>query len=91
MRKRHDHGADLFRAALDHLDDPERLRHALLELSRTYDPVGNGPLLPSDTRHRIVQLIGQGMPDEARRLLEGALADYAGRGEAPEPAGPTKP
>lgn len=83
MRKRHDHGADLFRAALDRLDDPEGLGHALLELSRTYDPVGNGPLLPPDTRHRIVQLVGRGEADEARRLLEGALADYTERGEAP--------
>jgi hypothetical protein len=92
VRKRHDHGADLFRVAFDHLDDADRLRHALLELSRTYDPVGNGPLLPAETRHRIVQLVGQGLPAEARRLLEGALADYTERGAAPETgSGPRSP
>jgi hypothetical protein len=86
MRKRHDHGADLFRVALEHLDQPDRLRHALLELTRTYDPVGNGPLLPLAARHRIVELVGQGAPEAARGLLEDALASYTERGEAPPPA-----
>lgn len=90
MRKRHDHGADLFRAALDHLDDPDRFRHAVLELTRAYDPVGNGPLLSLEVRHRIVERVGQGDPEEARRLLEAALASYIERGEVPQaPGGPS--
>jgi hypothetical protein len=89
VRKRHDHGADLFRAALERLDDPERLRHALLELARTYDPVTNGPLLAAESRYRILELAGQGAPDQARRLLEGALASYVETGQPPE--GPREP
>lgn len=87
IRKRHDHGADLFRAALDHVDDPDRLRHALFELSRTYDPVTNGPLLAAEVRHRILELAGQGGPDEARRLLETVLASYIQTGQPPPPGG----
>jgi hypothetical protein len=83
VRQRHDHGADLFRAALERFDDPDRLPHALLELARTYNPVTNGPLLAAETRHRILELAGQGAPDEARRLLEGALASYLETGQPP--------
>ena len=83
VRQRHDHGADLFRAALSHVGDPHRLRHALLELARTYDPVTNGPLLAAETRHRILELAGEGAPDEARQLLEGALARYVETGQPP--------
>jgi len=87
IRQRHDHGADLFRTALDHLDDPDRFRHALLELSRTYNPVTNGPLLGAEVRHRVLQVAGQGQPDEARRLLERALASYVETGQPPTPPG----
>lgn len=90
VRQRHDHGADLFRAALDHLDAPERLRHALLELSRTYNPVTNGPLLAAGVRHRVLELTGQGEPDGARRLLEAALAGYVQTGQPPTPPGGTE-
>jgi hypothetical protein len=88
-RKRHDHGADLFRAALDHLDDPDRLRHALMELARTYDPVTNGPLLAAEDRHRVLELAGQEAPDAARGILEGALASYLQAGQPP--GGPREP
>jgi hypothetical protein len=83
VRQRHDHGADLFRAALDHFDDPDRLRHALMELARTYDPVTNGPLLAAAARHRILELTGQGVPTAARGILEGALASYLQAGQPP--------
>ena len=89
VRQRHDHGADLFRAALDRFDEPDRLRHALMELARAYDPVTNGPLLAVEARHRILELAGQGAPDEARRILEGALASYLQAGQPPE--GPRQP
>ena len=84
VRQRHDHGADLFQSALSHVDDPNGLRHALLELARTYNPVTNGPLLAAETRHRILELAGRGAPDEARQLLEGALARYVETGQPPE-------
>jgi hypothetical protein len=89
VRQRHDHGADLFRAALDHFDDPERLRHALMELARTYDPVTNGPLLAAAARHRILELAGQGAPTAARGILEGALESYLEAGQPP--GGPRRP
>jgi hypothetical protein len=87
MRKRQDQGADLFRAALQLLDDPARLRHALLELSRTYNPVTNATLLAGEVRHRVLELAGQGEADEARRLLEGALTHYIASGQPPGSAG----
>ena len=87
MRKRQDQGADLFRAALQLLDDPERLRHSLLELSRTYNPVTNASLLAGETRYRVLELANQGEADEARRLLEGALARYVASGQPPKSAG----
>jgi hypothetical protein len=89
VRQRHDHGADLFRAALERIDDPDGLRHALLELTRTYNPVTNGPLLAAEARHRILELAGEGVPDEARRILEGALASYTEAGKPPR--GPREP
>jgi hypothetical protein len=83
MRKRQDQGADLFRAALQLLDDPERLRHALLELSRTYNPVTNATLLAAEVRYRILELARQGEVKESRRLLEDALTRYIASGQPP--------
>jgi hypothetical protein len=83
VRQRHDHGADLFRTAMDQVGDPGRLRHALLELSRTYNPVTNATLLPPEVRHRVLELAGQGGVEEARRLLERALASYVESGQPP--------
>jgi hypothetical protein len=86
-RQRRDRGADLFRTALDQMDDPERLRHALLELSRTYNPVTNSTLLPPEVRHRVLELAGRGAGDEARQVLEGAFARYVESGQPPEASG----
>jgi hypothetical protein len=83
MRKRQDQGADLFRAALQQLEDPVRLRQALLELSRTYNPVTNATLLSPEVRHRILEVAGQGGVEEARGLLEGALTRYVESGQPP--------
>ena len=83
MRKRQDQGADLFRAALQQIEDPARLRHALLELSRTYNPVTNAPLLAPEVRHRVLELAGERAGDEARQLLEAALARYIESGQPP--------
>jgi hypothetical protein len=87
MRKREDRSVDLFRAALALLDDPERFRQALLELSRTYNPVTNASLLAGEVRHSILDTVGRGETDEARRLLEGALARYVESGQPPEGTG----
>ena len=84
VRRRDDYGIELFRAALDHFSDPPRLRHALLELTRVYNPLSNGPLLDPAVRRRILDLVEAGRDAEARRLLEDHLAAYARRG-TPDP------
>src|SRR5262245_54161307 len=83
MRRKQDQAADLFRAALGQIEDPPRLRHALLELSRTYNPVTNDTLLSPETRHLILERADRGAADEARQLLEGALARYIESGRPP--------
>jgi hypothetical protein len=84
LRKRQDQGADLFRAALGQIEDPVRLRHALIELSRTYNPVTNATLLAPEVRHRVLELAGQGAGDEACQLLEAALGRYIESGQPPQ-------
>jgi hypothetical protein len=81
MRKRDDHGVILFRNALDRFADPARLRHALLELARAYDPLANGPILDPGARRRILELVEAGRDAEARTLLEDTLTTYVRRGE----------
>jgi hypothetical protein len=85
MRKRHDQGADLFQAALQGLEEPEQLRHALLELSRTYNPVTNATLLGPEARHRVLEHAGRGNFDEARELIQDALTRYLESGQPPTP------
>lgn len=87
MRKRQDQGADLFRAALERIEEPAGLRHALLELSRTYNPVTNATLLSPDVRHAVLEQAGRGGTGEARRLLEEALARYLESGQPPQAGG----
>ena len=87
MRKRRDRSADLFRGALERLDQPDGLRQALLELSRTYNPVTNATLLAGEVRHRILEAVRAGEIEGARRLLEGALTRYLESGQPPEAPG----
>jgi hypothetical protein len=87
MRKREDQGADLFGAALHQIGDPGRLRHALMELSRTYNPVTNATLLSPEVRHEVLELASGGAGDEARQLLEAALARYVESGQPPQAPG----
>jgi hypothetical protein len=91
MRKRQDQGADLFRAALQQIEDPPRLRHALLELSRTYNPVTNATLLAPEERHAVLEHADRGRLEEARRLLEGTLARYVESGQPPAPGSGSLP
>ena len=79
-RKRDDYGVQLFRRALDSFADLAALRHALLELTRSYNPVSNGPILDPATRHRIIQLVEAGQEADARQLLAEHLDVYARRG-----------
>lgn len=80
VRKRDDYGVQLFRRALDSFADIAALRHALLELTRSYNPVTNGPILDPETRYHIIRLVEAGEESGARQLLARHLDVYAQRG-----------
>jgi hypothetical protein len=85
--KRQDTGIDLFRRAEAHLDDLERIKPVLFELSRLYNPLIDGPLVDRISYARILEAVEAGRLDEARRILETRLALYApGEGGAADPA-----
>ena len=81
VRKRDDYGVSLFRNALDRFADRAPLGHALLELTRVYDPLTNGPILDPAARRQILELVDAGQDAAARRVLEDTLATYVKRGE----------
>ncbi len=85
MRKRQDQGADLFRAALQQIEDPARLRQALLELSRTYNPVTNATLLAPEVRHRVLELAGQGAATRPASSWKRPWDATSSRGSPPGP------
>ena len=63
--KRQDTGLMLFETARDSLDDLERCKPILFELTRLYNPVVDGPLVDRTTYARILEESGQ--VEEARR------------------------
>jgi hypothetical protein len=75
--KRQDTGLVLFERARASLGDPAQAKPLLLELSRLYNPVTNGPLVDRATYAHMVVAVEQGRVDEARRLLDERLALYA--------------
>lgn len=83
LRKRDDPAIDLFREALDHLEDVGRVKGIVLELGRLYDPVSNGPILSPGSGRRVVEWLEAGRLEEARQLLEESLRTYA-RPPAPD-------
>src|SRR5437667_12341944 len=85
LRKRDDYGVELFRQAIETLADPPRLRHALLELTRAYNPLDDAPILPPSARQTVLALVEAGEVESARGLLESRLDAYARRGQ-PESA-----
>ena len=76
FRRRDDHAVNLFREAQAHLADIPRVDRILLELGRLYDPVVGGSLVDLPMRRRIVGLLSEGHPEEARALLDAHLAAY---------------
>src|SRR5687767_6459114 len=74
--KREDYAVDLFRAALAALDDVPRVDRILVELSRLYNPLVDGPIVDSRTRGAVVQALEASDHDRARRLLEERLDLY---------------
>jgi len=84
--KRQDTGLLIFERARASLEDPAEARPLLLELTRLYNPVINGPLVDRATYARMLQAVDEGRVDEARHLLDERLALYApGEGGAADP------
>jgi hypothetical protein len=83
LRKRDDPAIDLFREALAHLEDVGRVKGIVVELSRLYDPVSNGPILSPGSGRQVVEWLEHGRVEEARQLLEESLGTYA-RPPAPD-------
>ncbi|OLC13051.1 MAG: hypothetical protein AUH29_14300 [Candidatus Rokubacteria bacterium 13_1_40CM_69_27] len=82
--KRQDTGLDLFQRAEANLGDLERLKPILLELSRLYNPLVNGPLVDRTTYARIIESAETGRIEEARQLLDARLALYVVQDRAPD-------
>ncbi|MEK7701084.1 MAG: hypothetical protein AAB418_03665 [candidate division NC10 bacterium] len=77
FRGRDDHAIELFREAQAHLSDIARVDRILLELSRFYNPMIDGPIVDLATRRRVVELLESQRVEEAMRLLDERLALYA--------------
>jgi hypothetical protein len=74
--KREDYAVDLFRAALAALDDVPRVNQILIELTRLYNPLVDGPIVDAATRGAILEALGVSDREGARRLLEQRLDLY---------------
>jgi hypothetical protein len=90
-RRRDDHALDLFRRIETNLGDVGLVDRVLLELSRCYNPLTNGPIVALTTRQAIVESLRAGLTEDARQLLDECLARYAPPGEAPRPPSPPEP
>ncbi|OLB05242.1 MAG: hypothetical protein DMD98_03850 [Candidatus Rokuibacteriota bacterium] len=90
-RRRDDHALDLFRRIETNLSDVGLVDRVLLELSRCYNPLTNGPIVDLATRRAIIESLRAGRAGEARRLLDECLARYAPPAEAPRPASSAEP
>jgi hypothetical protein len=90
-RRRDDHALDLFRRIETNLGDVGLVDRVLLELSRCYNPLTNGPIVDLATRRAIVESLGAGQAAEAKRLLDQCLTRYAPPAEAPRPSFPPEP
>jgi hypothetical protein len=89
FRKRDDYAVELLQEIRAHLEDLPRVRRALFELGRLYNPYIDGPIVDLPTRQRIVGLLEGGRATEARDLLDERLRLYTGPGSAgPGATGP---
>src|SRR5216117_4418505 len=89
-RRRDDHALDLFRRIETNLGDVGLVDRVLLELSRFYNPLTNGPIVDLATRRAIVESLEARRPEEAQALLGSCLARYAPP-DAPPKASPREP
>ena len=83
LRKREDDEVRMMREALAGLDDTPRVKRILLELSRFYNPVTDGSVIDTATRHAVVACLESADTAGARALLEAHLAEYLKIGEPP--------
>ena len=81
LRQRDDPAIDLFREAQANLADLAHVKPILLELSRLYNPVTNGPILDLVRRRRLVELLETGATEAARELLEQCVKGYTRSGD----------
>jgi hypothetical protein len=75
FRGRDDHAIELFREAQAHLSDIARVDRILLELSRFYNPMIDGPIVDLATRRRVVELL-----ESRRRCASSTSASPSTRG-----------
>jgi hypothetical protein len=75
--KRDDYALDLFREAAAHLDDPQRVNTILRELGKLYNPVTNAPIVPLESRRRVVTLLESGDRPAAKTVLDECCRLYA--------------
>ena len=80
----------MMREALANLDDAPRVKRLLLELSRFYNPVADGPVIDPDTRHAVIACLEAADLAGARALLEAHLAAYLKIDEPQRPAEPSR-
>jgi hypothetical protein len=77
FRRREDYALELFKEALGDLTDVARVDRILVELGRFYNPLLDAPIVDVATRARVMESLGRGRWDEARRLLEERMSGYA--------------
>lgn len=75
--KRDDYALDLFREALAHLDDARRVNGILRELGKLYNPMTNAPIVPLDTRRRVMERLEAADRSGAQALLDECCRLYA--------------
>jgi hypothetical protein len=83
LRKREDDEVRMMREALASLDDAPRVKRILVELSRFYNPVADGPVVDPETRHAVIACLEAADLAGARALLEAHLAAYLKIDEPP--------
>src|SRR2546421_12525453 len=87
-RRRDDHALDLFRRIETNLSDVGLVDRVLLELSRCYTPLTNGPIVDLATRRAIIESLIAGRAGEARPRLDVCPGHVAPPPEAPNTAPP---
>ena len=82
FRQRDDYAVELFKEALEHLDDRDRVSRVLLSLSRFYNPYVDQSIVDPATRRRVLEALDAGDTAVARDLLDERLRLYARSDEA---------